>query len=240
MLARLVTAALSLFYGAEHRRHLLALDREGQRAAGVPATTWEQRFFDEHFPDSYLQSRMQNAKACTGRDRLRPAASGAFSNARTSSPPSCGPMLRRRGRQGFLQVGGARLSAEAQALPVTGCWNDSWNGLQELAVEGRGRPQAHQRAPTIPRVAHKRVLRVLQMHAYLMGAPCEQLLVDERVAVVAPRCAPKRSSTKRRDGLANRRRVADGHGVRSFSARAMGASIIPVSWSDHAVHVSAR
>ena len=39
---------------------LLALDREGQRAAGVPATTWEQRFFDEHFPDSYLHSRMQN------------------------------------------------------------------------------------------------------------------------------------------------------------------------------------
>ena len=60
MLARLVTAALSLFMALNIAVTLLALDREGQRAAGVPATTWEQRFFDEHFPDSYLQSRMQN------------------------------------------------------------------------------------------------------------------------------------------------------------------------------------
>ena len=52
--------ALSLFMALNIAVTLLALDREGQRAAGVPATTWEQRFFDEHFPDSYLQSRMQN------------------------------------------------------------------------------------------------------------------------------------------------------------------------------------
>ena len=60
MLARLVTAALSLFMALNIAVTLLALDREGQRAQGVPATTWEQRFLDEHFPDSYLQSRMQN------------------------------------------------------------------------------------------------------------------------------------------------------------------------------------
>ena len=59
-LARAVTAALSLFMAADIVVTVLALDREGQRAAGVPATTWEQRFFDEQFPDSYLQSRMQN------------------------------------------------------------------------------------------------------------------------------------------------------------------------------------
>ena len=59
-LARIVTVALSLFMAANIAVTVLALDCEGQRAAGVPATTWEQRFLDEHFPDSYLQARMQN------------------------------------------------------------------------------------------------------------------------------------------------------------------------------------
>jgi len=68
------------------------------------------------------------------------------------------------------------------------------------------------------------------MHAYLMGAPCEQLAVDERVAVVAP---PSKRSSTRNVVMASR---ADGVSrtamrVRSFSARAMGASIIPVSWA---------
>lgn len=58
--ARFVTAALSAFLALDVVVTLLALDRESQRAVGVPATTWEQRFFDEHFPDDYLQSRMQN------------------------------------------------------------------------------------------------------------------------------------------------------------------------------------
>ncbi len=59
-LARAVTVALSAFLAADIAVTVLALDREGQRANGLPAVTWEQRFFDEHFPDSYLQSRMQN------------------------------------------------------------------------------------------------------------------------------------------------------------------------------------
>lgn len=59
-LVRIVTIALSAFMAVNIVVTVLALDREGQRAAGVPATTWEQRFFDEHFPDSYLQARMQN------------------------------------------------------------------------------------------------------------------------------------------------------------------------------------
>ena len=58
--ARVLTVTLSLFMAADIAVTVLALDREGQRAAGVPATTWEQRALDEHFPDSYLHSRMQN------------------------------------------------------------------------------------------------------------------------------------------------------------------------------------
>ena len=59
-LARALTAAMTVFLAVDVVVTVLALDREGQRAVGVPAATWEQRFFDEHFPDSFLQSRMQN------------------------------------------------------------------------------------------------------------------------------------------------------------------------------------
>ena len=58
--ARIITAALSVFLAVDIAVTVLALDREGQRAAGIPATTWEQQFFDDHFPDSFLQARMQN------------------------------------------------------------------------------------------------------------------------------------------------------------------------------------
>ena len=58
--ARVVTAALSVFLAVDIAVTVLALDREGQRAAGIPATTWEQQFLDDHFPDSFLQARMQN------------------------------------------------------------------------------------------------------------------------------------------------------------------------------------
>ncbi len=57
---RAFTLALSVFMAVDIVVTVLALDREGQRAADIPATTWEQQFFDEYFPDSYLQSRMQN------------------------------------------------------------------------------------------------------------------------------------------------------------------------------------
>lgn len=59
-LTRAITVALSLFMAVDIAVTVLALDREGQRAAGVPALTWEQQFFDDHFPDSFLQARMQN------------------------------------------------------------------------------------------------------------------------------------------------------------------------------------
>lgn len=59
-LVRAVTAVMTVLLAIDVVVTVLALDREGQRAVGIPATTWEQRFFDEHFPDSFLQSRMQN------------------------------------------------------------------------------------------------------------------------------------------------------------------------------------
>ena len=58
--ARVLTAALSLFMAVDIVLTVMALDREGQRAEGVAATTWTQRLLDEHFPDSYLQERFQN------------------------------------------------------------------------------------------------------------------------------------------------------------------------------------
>lgn len=60
LLARVITFALTLFMVVDITTTVLALDREGQRARNIPATTWEQQFFDEYFPDSYLQARMQN------------------------------------------------------------------------------------------------------------------------------------------------------------------------------------
>lgn len=59
-LARVVTAGMSVFLVVDISVTVLALDREGQRAAGVPATTAEQKFFDEYFPDSFMQARFQN------------------------------------------------------------------------------------------------------------------------------------------------------------------------------------
>lgn len=64
LLGSVMGHAPSLFMAPNIAVTLLAVEREGQRAAGVPATTWEQRLFDEQFPDSYLQSRTQNMSMC--------------------------------------------------------------------------------------------------------------------------------------------------------------------------------
>lgn len=58
--ARVLTVAVTAFLAVDIVVTVMALDREGQRAVGIPATTWEQQFFDDHFPDSFLQARMQN------------------------------------------------------------------------------------------------------------------------------------------------------------------------------------
>lgn len=60
ILVRIITLGVTVFLITDIVVTVLALDREGQRADGIPAITWEQQFFDEHFPDSYLQSQMQN------------------------------------------------------------------------------------------------------------------------------------------------------------------------------------
>lgn len=60
ILIRMITVGMTVFLITDIVVTVSALDREGQRAVGTPAVTWEQRFFDEHFPDSYLQSKMQN------------------------------------------------------------------------------------------------------------------------------------------------------------------------------------
>ena len=60
MITRVITVGMTAFLALDITVTVLALDREGQRAVGIPATTWEQQFLDNHFPDSYLQSKMQN------------------------------------------------------------------------------------------------------------------------------------------------------------------------------------
>lgn len=60
LVSRVITAVLTVFLVVDVGLTVLALDREGQRAVGIPATTWEQQFLDEYFPDSFLQARMQN------------------------------------------------------------------------------------------------------------------------------------------------------------------------------------
>lgn len=59
-LVRIATIALSVFMAVDITITVLALNREGERANNIAATTWEQQFFDDNFPDSFLQSRMQN------------------------------------------------------------------------------------------------------------------------------------------------------------------------------------
>ncbi len=57
---RVVTVALTVFMLVNATVTMAAINREGERAVGVPASTWEQHLMDEYFPDSYLQARMQN------------------------------------------------------------------------------------------------------------------------------------------------------------------------------------
>lgn len=59
-LVRVLTAGMAAFMAVDIAVTVLALDREGQRASDVPATTWEQQFFDEHFPDSFMHARFEN------------------------------------------------------------------------------------------------------------------------------------------------------------------------------------
>lgn len=58
--ARIATVLMTLFMAANIACTCLALDRESQRMAGIPATDPIQKFCDDVFPDSFLQARFQN------------------------------------------------------------------------------------------------------------------------------------------------------------------------------------
>lgn len=59
-IARIATVLMTLFMAANIACTCLALDRESQRMAGIPATDPIQKFCDDVFPDSFLQTRFQN------------------------------------------------------------------------------------------------------------------------------------------------------------------------------------
>lgn len=59
-IARVLTVLMSVFMAANIICTCLALDRESQRKAGVPATNPVQVFCDDVFPSSYLEARFQN------------------------------------------------------------------------------------------------------------------------------------------------------------------------------------
>lgn len=58
--AKALTATASVLMALNIAVTVLALDRESQRAQGVPAVTWEQRALDEWFPQPYMQEHFHN------------------------------------------------------------------------------------------------------------------------------------------------------------------------------------
>lgn len=58
--AKALTAAASVLMALNIAITVLALDRESQRAQGMPAVTWEQRALDEWFPQPYMQEHFHN------------------------------------------------------------------------------------------------------------------------------------------------------------------------------------
>lgn len=60
LIVRVATITMSVFMAINISITVLALDRESQRASDVSATTWEQEFFDDYFPDSFMQARFEN------------------------------------------------------------------------------------------------------------------------------------------------------------------------------------
>lgn len=67
LIVRMATIVMSVFMAINVSVTVLALDRESQRASDVSATTWGQEFFDENFPDSFMQARFENMSV-HGRD----------------------------------------------------------------------------------------------------------------------------------------------------------------------------
>lgn len=59
-IARVLTVLMSAFMAVNIVCTCLALDRQSQRMAGIPATDPIQKACDDVFPDSYLEARFQN------------------------------------------------------------------------------------------------------------------------------------------------------------------------------------
>ena len=58
--ARVITAAMACFMAVNIVVTVFALDREGQRASGIPASNPIQYMLDERFPDSFMHARFEN------------------------------------------------------------------------------------------------------------------------------------------------------------------------------------
>lgn len=54
------TLLLSVFLAVNIVVTVQALERESERASGIPATTHIDQFFDEHFPSEWMQNRFEN------------------------------------------------------------------------------------------------------------------------------------------------------------------------------------
>lgn len=57
---RILTTVVTIYLAADIVVTSVALDRESQRKADVPATTPLQQVMDEYFPDDYLEARFHN------------------------------------------------------------------------------------------------------------------------------------------------------------------------------------
>ena len=57
---RILTIVMSVLLLIDISVTLLALERQAERAMDIPATNFEQQFFDEYFSDSYMNAIMHN------------------------------------------------------------------------------------------------------------------------------------------------------------------------------------
>lgn len=81
--------------------------------------------------------------------------------------------------------------------------------MQELTIESQVGTAGI--APTVQRVAHQGVIDMAHMNTNLMRATGIQMALNERIAVIATCGLKTFEDAKRRDGLAGKRIIGDGH-----------------------------
>ncbi len=96
--------------------------------------------------------------------------------------------------------------------------------MQELAPESKLRRLFTRSVGAVHGIPHDRMARVLHMHANLMGAPGEELALDEGVSVITPTVFEALQNAKRGDSLPGRGNVPDGH-ARAFVGAARDGCI---------------